>query len=52
MIKKEELIKEVSEYFDDGDRGGRGGCNDHHDFKGSIIEIIESVFAEMGSNDE
>ena len=44
MTKKEKLIKKVSEYFDDPERGGAGGCNEFHDFKGVIIEIIESVF--------
>jgi hypothetical protein len=45
MTKKEILIKEVSEYFDDYERGGAGGCAEHHCFKEYIIEIIEKVFA-------
>ncbi len=45
MTKKEKLIKKVSEYFDDPERGGRDLCNNYHDFKRAIIEMIESVFA-------
>lgn len=45
MTKKEKLIKKVSEYFDDPERGGAGGCNEFHDLKGHVIKIIESVFA-------
>ena len=43
MSKKEELIKAINEYFDDPMRGGSGGCNDHHDFQGHVIKIVDNI---------
>ena len=41
---KAELVEAISEFFDNLEQNEGGECADWHDFKGSIVEIIEKTF--------